>query len=173
MIWIVLIALTALVIGLVVILVGNRLPREQRVTRVTYLNRSPAEVWRTMTDFSAQVEWRPELKSVDRLAPRGGRDRWREIDAGGQSVTLETVESIPHRRLVRRIVEDGVALGDWTMEIAEVGEVSSLAVTEAAQIDNPVFRFMSALGTGQRSAIDRYLMALGKRLGVEVSIVDG
>ena len=173
MIWILLLILLAVVIGLVVVLVGNRLPREQRVTRVTYLNRSPAEVWRTMTDFSAQVEWRPELKAVDRLAPRGGRDRWRETDASGQSVTLETVESIPHRRLARRIVEDGVALGDWTMEIAEVGEVSSLSVTEASQIDNPVFRFMSAVGAGQRSAIDRYLMALGKRLGVAVSIADG
>lgn len=173
MIWIILLLVIVVVAGLVVILAGNRLPREQTVTRVTYVNRSPAEVWRTITDFSAQVEWRPELRAVDRLAPRGGRDRWREIDTGGQSVTLETVESIPHRRLVRRIVEDGVALGDWTMEIAEVGEVASLSVTEAAQIDNPVFRFMSALGSGQRSAIDRYLTALGKRLGVDVTIVDG
>ena len=173
MIWIVLVVLIAAVVALVVIVVGNRLPREQRVTRVTYLNRSPAEVWRTITDFSAQVEWRPDLKAVDRLAPRGGRDRWRETDASGQSVTLETVESIPHRRLVRRIVGDGMALGDWTMEIAEVGEVSSLSLTEAGQIDNPVFRFMSALAGGQKSDIDRYLVALGKRLGVEVTIGDG
>ncbi len=172
MIWIISLVLIAAVIGLVAVIIGSRLPKEQRVTRVTYLNRSPAEVWRTMTDFSAQVEWRTDLKAVDRLAPRGGRDRWREIDQGGQSITLETVESIPHRRLVRRIVEDGVGVGDWTMEIAEVGEVSSLSVTEAAQIDNAMLRFMSALGTGQRSAIDRYLMALGKRLGVDVTIVD-
>ena len=173
MIWIVSLVLIAVVIGLVVMVVGNRLPREQRVTRVTYLNRSPAEVWRTISDFSAQVEWKPDLKSVERLPPRGGRDRWIETDGGGQRITLETVESLPHRRLVRRIVEDGVALGDWTMEIAEVGEVSSLSVTEAAQIDNPVFRFMSALGSSQRSDIDRYLTAVGKRLGVEVTIVDG
>ena len=173
MIWIISLVLIAGFTGVVVVIVGNRLPREQRVTRLIYLNRSPAEVWRTMTDFSAQVEWRTNLKAVDRLAPRGGRDRWREIDESGQSVTLETVESIPHRRLVRRIVEDGVAVGDWAMEIAEVGEVSSLSVTETAQIENAVLRFMSALGTGQRSAIDRYLMALGKRLGVDVTIVDG
>ena len=173
MIWIVSLVLIAVVIGLVVMVVGNRLPREQRVTRVTYLNRSPAEVWRTISDFSAQVEWKPDLKSVERLPPRGGRDRWIETDGSGQRITLETVESLPHRRLVRRIVEDGVALGDWTMEIAEVGEVSSLSVTEAAQIDNPVFRFMSALGSSQRSDIDRYVTAVGKRLGVEVTIVDG
>ena len=173
MIWIVSLILISLVAAIVALLVGSRLPKEQKVTRVTYLNRSPGEVWRTITDFSAQVEWRPDLKSVDRLPPRGGRDRWLETDGRGQRVTLETVESLPHRRLVRRIVEGGVALGDWTMEIAEVGEVSTLSVTEAAQIDNPVFRFMSALGTGQRSAIDRYLVALGKRLGVEVEIMDG
>ncbi len=173
MIWIVSLVLIAVVVALFVVVVGNRLPREHRVTRVTYLNRSPAEVWRTIGDFSAQVEWRPDLKSVERLAPRRGRDRWRETDASGQSITLETVESIPHRRLVRGIVGDGPDLGTWTIEIAEVGEVSSLSVTETAQIDNPVFRFLSALGTGQQSAIDRYLVALGKRLGVEVTIVDG
>ena len=173
MIWIVSLVLIAVVVALVAVLVGNRLPREHRVTRVTYLNRSPAEIWRTISDFSAQVEWRPDLESVERLPPRGGHDRWRETDGRGQAVTLETVESMPHRRLVRRIVEGGVALGDWTMEISEVGEVSSLSVTETTQIDNPVYRFMSALGTGQRSAIDRYLVALGKRLGVEVTIADG
>ena len=173
MIWIVSLVLIAVVIGLVVMVVGNRLPREQRVTRVTYVNRSPAEVWRTISDFSAQVEWRADLKTVERLPPRGGRDRWVETDGSGQSVTLETVESLPYRRLARRIVEDGVALSDWTMEIAEVGEVSSLSVTESSQIENPVFRFMSALGSGQRADIDRYLTALGKRLGVEVAIADG
>ena len=173
MIWIISLVLIALLAAVVVLLVGSRLPREQRVTRLTYLNRSPAEVWRTITDFSAQAEWRPDLRSVERLPPRGGRDRWIETDGSGQRITLETVEALPHRRLVRRIVEGGVVLGDWTMEIAEVGEVSSFSVTEAAQIDNPVFRFVSALGTGQQSAIDRYLVALGKRLGVEVEIVDG
>ena len=173
MIWIASLLLIALVSGLVVVLVGNRLAREQRVTRRTYLNRSPAEVWRTITDFSAQVEWRPDLESVERLPPRRGRDRWRETDRSGQSITLETVESLPHRRLVRSIGEDGADLGTWTIEVAEVGEVSSLSFTETAQIDNPVFRFMSALGTGQQSAIDRYLVALGKRLGVEVTIVNG
>ena len=173
MIWIVSLVLIAVVVALVAVLVGNRLPREHRVTRVTYLNRSPAEIWRTISDFSAQVEWLPDLESVERLPPRGGHDRWKETDGRGQAVTLESVESMPHRRLVRRIVEGGVALGDWTMEISEVGEVSSLSVTETTQIDNPVFRFMSALGTGQRSAIDRYLVALGKRLGVEVTIADG
>ena len=173
MIWIVSLILIAVVTVLVVVLVGNRLPREQRVTRVTYLNRSPAEVWRTITDFSAQVDWRPDLESVERLPPWRGRDRWRETDRAGQGITLETVESLPHRRLVRSIGGDGPDLGTWTMEIAEVGEVSSLSFTETAQIDNPVFRFMSALGTGQQSAIDRYLVALGKRLGVEVAILDG
>ena len=59
------------------------------------------------------------------------------------------------------------------MEISEVGEVTSLSVNESGQIDNPIFRFMSRFIIGQRAAIDKYLAALGKRLGVEVTIMDG
>ncbi len=175
MVWIVSAAMIIVVIALVVMIVGNRLPREHSVTRVTYLNRSPGEVWRTISDFSAQVEWRADLKSVERLPPRGGRERWRETDRRGRSMTLETMEAIPHRRLVRRIADENLTFGGvWTMEIGEVGEVTSLLVNESGHIDNPAFRFMSRFLVGQKSTIDKYLAGVGKRLGVEeVTIMDG
>ena len=56
------------------------------------------------------------------------------------------------------------------MEIAEYGEVASLTITENGEIYNPVFRFVSRFITGQTSTIDEYLRALGRKLGVEVTI---
>ena len=75
MVWIVSLVLIVVVIALVVMIVGNQLPKDHSVTRVIYLNRSPGEVWRTISDFSSQVEWRSDLKSVERLPSRGGRER--------------------------------------------------------------------------------------------------
>jgi hypothetical protein len=72
---------------------------------------------------------------------------------------------------VRRIADEGLAFGgSWTLEVAEYGEVTSLTVTEDGEIYNPVFRFVSRFITGQTATIDQYLRALGKKLGVEVTI---
>ena len=89
-------------------------------------------------------------------------------------MTLVTVERLPQRRLVRRIADENLPFsGGWTMEIGEFGEVTSLTVTETGEIENPLFRFMSHYVIGHTSTIDRYLTALGKKLGIDVTIMGG
>ena len=174
MFWLVLLVAVLAVLAMLVWVGGSRLPKSHSVTRMAYFNRSPVDIWQIMIDFSGQVSWRPDLRSVERLPPRNGRDVWRETDRRGQEMTLETVEATPHRRLVRRIAEEDLPFsGGWTMEMGEFGEVTSLTITEAGEIENPIFRFMSRYIIGHTSAIDRYLTALGKKLGVDVTITSG
>ena len=56
------------------------------------------------------------------------------------------------------------------MEIDNYGEVTSLTVTEDGEVQNPLFRFVSRFIMGQTATIDQYLRALGRKLGVDVTI---
>jgi hypothetical protein len=174
MVWIVLGVFLVGGLPLLVLVAGNRLPKEYNVARMAYFNRSPGEIWLIISDFAGQTSWRPDLRSVDRLPPRNGRDVWRETDSRGQVTTLITVERLPQRRLARRIADEDLPFGGgWAIEIGQFGEVTSLTVTETGEIENPLFRFMSRYIIGHASAADRYLTALGKKLGVDVTIMSG
>lgn len=174
MIWIVLGVALLAVFALIVRTVGKRLPVAYTVTRKAQYNRSPAEIWLIVSDLSAQPEWRPDLRSAERMPPRGARDVWVETDNRGQTTTLETVESTPHRRLVRRISDDNLSYsGGWSLEIGEFGEVTSITITETGEINNSLFRFLNKYVVGHRSGVDRYLTALGAKLGIDVTITDG
>ena len=167
------IALLAILVtaGVLVLVIGSMLPREHHVSRRAHFNRSPAEIWEVITDYAGQTAWRADVRRVERLPDRDGRQVWRETDKRGQGLMMETVESVAPRRLVRRIGNENLAFGgSWTYEIGEFGEVTSLTITEDGEVFNPVFRFMSRFIIGHAATLDQYLRALAKRLGVEVNI---
>ena len=158
-------------VGVIVLAMGSMLPRGHHVSRRAHFNRSPAEIWEVITDYAGQTAWRADVRRVERLPDRNGRQVWRETDGRGHGLLMETVESVAPRRLVRRIVNENLAFsGSWTYEIGEYGEVTSLIITEDGEVYNPVFRFMSRFIIGHAATLDQYLRALGKRLGVEVNI---
>ena len=174
MFWILYITILGALTIMVLTVLSKRLPRDHNVTRISYFNRSPAEIWRTISDFSSQVEWRRDLESAERLPPRSGRELWIETDKRGQRLVLETIETIPHRRLVRRVADNNPEFSKtWAIDIREVGEVTAFSITESGQINNPFFRFLSKFIIGQKTTTDRYLIALGNKLGVDVTITDG
>ncbi len=141
------------------------------MSRKAVFNRQPSEIWGVIADLGNQASWRTDLQRVDRVPDRNGHPVWEETDRRGQTLTMETVESLSSRRLVRRIADENLGFGgSWTMEIGEYGEVTSLTITENGEIHNPVFRFVSRFITGQSATIDEYLTALGAKLGVEVTI---
>ncbi len=171
MIWV--FAAIVIIIGVsaLITLIGSLLPAKHSVSRMAQYNRSPEDIWDVMTDFANQTGWRNDVLRVERLPDRNGRQLWQETDKRGQAMTLETVEATRPRRLVRRIADENQQFGgQWTYEVGDYGEVTSLTVTEDGEIYNPVFRFFSRVITGQTATIDQYLRALGSRLGVDVTI---
>ena len=168
-----------LVVGIVVLAaaaaliggIGAAMPRAYSVSRRAQFNRSQWDVWRTVTDYPRQVTWRDDVSHVDRLPNRGGMRVWRETDRRGRSMVLETVESAPPRRLVRRIANDDPAVGgSWAFDIEEIGEVTVVTLTEEGEVYNPFLRFVSRVIVGQAAAIDGYLTALGRELSADVFI---
>ena len=75
------------------------------------------------------------------------------------------VESIPPRRLVRRIVGETDFGGTWTSELdAEPGGGTRLVITENGEIHNAFFRFVSRYIVGHHRTIDSFIAALRRHL---------
>ena len=139
-------ALAALVIFLVLVfivgsVVGRSLPVGHVASRSAMLAVSPARVWDVIND------------------PAFMRSR------GVGDVKTETVESIPPRRLVRRIVGETDFGGTWTSELdAEPGGGTRLVITENGEIHNVFFRFVSRYIVGHHRTIDSFIAALRRHL---------
>ena len=136
-------ALAALVVLLVLvfIVVGRSLPVGHVASRTATLTATPQRVWDVIND------------------PAFMRSR------GVGDVETETVESVPPRRLVRRIVGETDFGGTWTSELdALPGGGTRLVITENGEIYNAFFRFVSRYIVGHHRTIDSFLTALRRHL---------
>jgi hypothetical protein len=157
-------------------LVGLFLPSEFTATRSVTLPAPPGETFALIADIPGQAAWR---KGIERIEPAGGSsgagdgagdgagETWREVYQGGRSMTLETTESDPPRRLVRTIVAaEGPFRGTWEFTVTGApGGGSELTVTERGEIGNPLVRFASRYMFGREAYLDLYLAEVRARLG--------
>jgi uncharacterized protein YndB with AHSA1/START domain len=168
----VLILLAVLVTLLAVVtIVGAALPQEHAVTRRVRFNQSQEAVWNAISDFGAATAWRHDLLEARQLPDHNAHPVWRETSKDGTVLTLETVESFPPHRLVRRITDTGLQFGGgWTYEITPSNGGAQLSITENGEVYNPIFRFVSRFVVGHKASLDAYLKALGRKFGEEASI---
>jgi len=129
------------VIVVAIVLVGRSLPVGHVASRTATFRRPPEEVWAAIND--------PAL-----LSSRGVGD-----------VKFETVESVPPKLLVRRVVGEKDFGGTWTCDIASSPGGSALTITENGEIYNAFFRFVSRFIIGHHRTIDGTMSALRKKFG--------
>ncbi len=166
-------AILAVVVSLAAVagIAGAVLPQNHVASRMVRIHQPPENVWAAIADFAGQPSWRPDLVRVEQLPDRDAHTVWREFRANGEQLTFETVEIIPPRLLVRRILDRELPLGGtWTIEIAAFGEGSVVSITENGEIHNPFFRFLARFFTGYTGSIDSYLKALGRKFGEEIQL---
>lgn len=152
-------------VGLVALVaaIGAMLPKAHVASRSSRFRRPPQAVWETIT---GPPDWRPDIRSFEKLAPREGRRTWKETDKHGQAITYESMEETASSRLVTRIADRNLPFGGtWTHEIAPDADGCTLTITEAGEVHNPIFRFMSRFVFGHSASIDAYLKALHAKLG--------
>lgn len=170
-----LLILAPLIVGLLAaiatILVGGMLmPKAHTVARSVRLPAAPEAVWATITDFPRHPEWRPKVRTVERLADSGGNPTWVEINARGERLPLEVIESQSPRVLKTRIADPKLPFGGtWTYELSAEGGGTRLRITEDGEIYNPAFRYISRI-IGQAATVEGYLRALAKRMGSAAAI---
>jgi len=150
--------------------IGSRLPKTHTAASRIRLAAPPDEVWRVITDFSAHPSWRPGLKRVDAGPEIDGLPSWYEVCAQSARVHFRVVESAPPRRLVTRLVGEGLPLtGSWVYDLTPIdGEGTELVITEQDRIYSPFFRVVTRFVFAYHGVIDVFLIALGRAFGQDV-----
>lgn len=158
-------------LGIVVNVVGNYLPEQHVASKTLTLRQTPETVWQVVTDFANQPKWHPDMKSAERIADRNGHAVWRE-EVAGMKIPLETLETDPPKKLVRRIASDDLGFGgDWEYILTPTIEGGcQLTVTEYGKVPNPLFRFLSRYVFGHTATIEKYLTALAGKFGESPTI---
>lgn len=162
-----LIVVAAIVIGVPALLaiVGMMLPRDHLARMSITLRTDPARVWALVSDVGATARWRPEITAVEPRPAVDGRERFVEVDRHGRT-PFEVVTREPPRRQIVRVVDEGMPFGGtWTYDLAPSGTGTSLTISEAGFIRNPIFRVMSRIAFPPTATMDAYLRALAIELG--------
>lgn len=150
---------------------GTSKPDEHHATVSATFSASADDVWALLADFEERPRWRPRVTRIARLPDEGGKEIWRELDAGDDRFDFVVVED-QRPRLVLAVArpEDLGMTATWEFTVEPNGQGSVVTVAERADIDNPFFRGWWWLTTGPWAGIEPDLRALGATLGSEVAL---
>ena len=86
------------------------------------------------------------------------------------ALTMEVMENQAPVRRVTRIADKNLPFGGtWTYVITATPEGSMLSITEAGEVYNPIFRFMSRFVFGHTRTMESYLTSLGDKFGEKIT----
>lgn len=171
--WVLMAAAVLLGLIVVVFIVGSLLPRDHVAGSTVVLRQPPDTVWRVVRDQGALPSWWSEVTSSQRQTNSAGREIWDQKMKNGFAMRLIVTEDAPPQRLVMTIdaSDDAPFGGKWTYEVSAQDGGSRLTVTEAGYVNNPLFRFMSRFLFGHHATQDKFLKALGRKYGEDVTPV--
>ena len=158
------VGLVAVVVG-----VGLLLPEKHRASESARFRVGTDRLWEVITNFDAYPTWRTGVTAVEPLPDMNGHSVWKETDSHNEGIPYETVESVPNKRLVRRIADPKLPFGGtWTFDFEATPEGATLTITEDGEVYNPIFRFVSRFIFGHTKNIHGYLNDLQTKVGGKV-----
>lgn len=154
------------VLLVVAIVVGTRLPKTHQAASRIRLPLPPEKIWEIITDIDAFPSWRPGLRGIERAPDIEGKPSWFEVCGKKAKVQFRIVEMRPPHRLVTSLVGDQLPLkGSWTYELEQDGAGQTvLTITECDRIFHPVFRFFVRYVLAYHGVMDVFLLALARAI---------
>ena len=151
-----LVGLVAVVVG-----IGMLLPEKHRASESARFLVGVEQLWEAVTNFGTYPTWRSGISVVERLPDMNGHPVWKEVDSRGEGIAYETLESVPGKRLVRRIADPNLPFGgSWEFIFEATPEGATLTITENGEVYNPIYRFVSRFIMGHSKNIHGYLSDL-------------
>ena len=154
----------------IVWITGLMLPQSHKVSRTLRLKQPPEAVWKAITDYAAQPQWRSELKKIERMPDNDGHEVWKEYNSAGE-MPLETVEAVAPKRLVRNIGPGLPFGGTWAYELSPDGTGTQLKITEDGEVYNPIFRVVGKF-MDPTASMTAFLTGLAKKFGEDPQFVN-
>ncbi|MDP2306766.1 MAG: hypothetical protein Q8P18_12145 [Pseudomonadota bacterium] len=135
------------------------------LARAVRLYHPLADVWAAVLDLGAHATWRSDLVAMERQSDVRGHEVWREVPRSGAPVTFETAETLPDRRLVRCVVDQGAPYGGCvTIEIIRRDDGAIVTIAEKFKVHSAWFRYTNTVA-GRRARLDAWLTDLGRKFG--------
>jgi hypothetical protein len=135
--WILIALVVVAAVVAVIAAIGATLPRDHVASRSLALRRPAEEVWLAIMQATA-----------------------------ASGVPVDVVESDPPRRQVTRVKDtEKMFGGTWTITVTPSPTGSTLTITEAGWVGNPIFRFVSRYVMGHHATMDGMLKDVAKKFG--------
>ena len=159
------------VAGIIVYVVGSRLPVNHSTTVTGTVEASPQKTFAIITGVAEGAAWRKQVKSVKVLPPDEGRDHWVEDLGRGQTMTfLATATNAPEadgygQREVLLDVPGATYGGTWTYKLmpGPTPNQTVLQITEDGFINPPIYRFVMQHVMGMAANLDQYMKDIQAR----------
>jgi hypothetical protein len=152
-------------LGLIIWIAGSLLPKAHSITRSARLPVAPEAAWAVIADFANEAKWNRAIKESRRIEDRNGHEVWLTLDRRGGKMPLETLESDPPKKLVRKIADPKLPFGGkWTITVEPEGTGSAVTVTEDSEVYNPFFRFIARTFMDDAGTVNSYLSGLSAHL---------
>lgn len=163
---------TLIVLGVVLAILGSRLPEDHAASMTIRLRRPVEDVWAAIDDVMAYPAWAKGVTRVEKLPDRDGREAVRQT-MGRNSFVLERVRYEPPRVLERWITDDrGPFSGSWTYELAPAADGCTVKLTERGRVQSALPRAVMKHLVGYHTYLAGHLASLAGKFGEEVVVVE-
>jgi uncharacterized protein YndB with AHSA1/START domain len=164
--WLILVLALLIALVIAIFIMGAMLPADHVATGSAIIHQPSEAVWQAINDHANEPKWRAEVKAVERLPDRNGHEVWQEVYKHDR-LAFETLEAVPPKKLVRKIVADENApfSGTWEIELTPVAGGTKVQIIERGSVRNKFFRFVSRFVIGHNTTINNYLKNLVGKFG--------
>jgi len=166
-----LVLIIVLITIFLLITISKSVSEQYEVSSMAYYNCNLKKLWDLVTDFANQATWRTGIIKVEKISDMSGRNIWQEFNSNGQVMKIETLEYSPMRRIVRRLINENEG-GEiiWVYDFAEVGEISTLTVSEEGKLLNPILKLISKFNSSKTKVLNMYFQDISNELKVSLKI---
>jgi hypothetical protein len=151
---------------ILVIAIGAMLPKAHTASRSARYSASPEQLFALI---AGPQSWRPDVLESSEFTDADGRRFEKETTRDKRTMTYELLGIDAPRSIQRRIATQNLPFGGtWTFSLQPTDAGTTVRITEAGEVYNPFFRFVSRFILGYTRTLDGYLSALGKATGQEI-----